>query len=125
MANDIFQSKRNYNQLCKWWSCTDEDRNTLDELILKRVPTGIFYAKEVSQQDSSSSVLSNTFMFERNQVTIKTPDNIYGIKKNDLVEYEGERWIVELVQKPHSRLQHTFFANDKHCSHFYYIELRK
>lgn len=125
MANDFFQSKRNYNQKCKWWSRSEIDENTPDELIMKRVPNGIFFAKEVSPQASTSEVVGDSFMFEKDTITIKTPDNLWQIKRNDLVEYEGDKWIVDNVQKPHSRMQNTFFAKDKDCSHFYYIELRK
>lgn len=125
MANDFFQSKRNYNQICKWWTRKDEDEDTSDELIMKRIPNGVFYAKEVAPENVTSEAVGDSFMFERNQITIKSPDNLWGMKKNDLILYEDEKWIVESVQKPHSRTQNTFFAGDRNCSHYWYIEIRR
>ena len=58
-------------------------------------------------------------------VTIKTPDNVYGLKNHDWVEYCGEIWMVMNVQKVKARMQQTQFATDRHCSHYFYIELRK
>lgn len=124
MSVDIFQSRRNYNEPCRWWSRNEHSEYDDDSLIMKRVPTGTFMAREVSPETSQNAVIAS-FMFEKNTITIKTPDDINGITRNDLVEFQGEKWIVENVQKSKAKIQNTQYALDKKCSHFWYLNLRK
>lgn len=125
MAFDLFQSRRNYNVCCKWWSRAENNDVEDDELIYERIPSGHFYAKEVTAEATSNNALSGVFMTEKTKVTIKSPDDLGKIKSKDLIEYQGEKWIVDSVQKSKARLQRTFFALDKNVSHYWYIELRK
>lgn len=125
MSMDLFQSRNTYNERCKWWSRNENDEYESDELVMKKVPSGTFMAKEVSPESDQDNVLGGVFLVERTMTSIKTPDNVFGIKKNDLVMFQNEKWIVLNVQKSKAKIQNTMFANDKHCSHFYYIELRK
>lgn len=125
MSIDIFQSRRNYNEPCRWWSRSDDDQYSDDELIMRRVPTGTFMAKEVSAEQIQDVVIANAFMFEKNTITLKTPDNLDGIKNHDLVEYQGEKWVIENVQKSKAKIQNTQYAINKNCSHYWYLELRK
>ena len=126
MSFDPMQSRHNYNICCKWWSKKQNQDVDDDELIYKRVPTGHFWAKEVSAEATSDNVIGGVFMTERTTVTIKSPDNLSGIEEGkDLVEYQGEYWLVVSCQKSKQRLQKTFFASNKNCSHYWYLELRK
>jgi hypothetical protein len=125
MPIDIFQSRRNYNERCQWWSRNEDDKYADDRLIMKRVPTGTFMAREISPQQLQNSVFGGEFMLEKNTITIKSPDNLEGIKANDLVEYLDEKWIVANVQKSKARIQNTAYAKNSKCSHYWYIELRK
>lgn len=133
MGFDLFQSRRNYNEPCMWWS-RDERRNATtskviednsDELIMQRAPSGTFMAKEVSPESIQDSIVASSFIFDKSIITIKTPDNIWGIKSKDLVLFKNERWIVVNVQKSIAKAQNTMFASDKNCSHYWYLELRK
>lgn len=125
MGFDLFQSRREYNEFCKWWSRNESDEFSSDELIMKRIPTGMFLAKEVSSENKQSDIISDSFMFDKTTITIKSPDNLNGLKQHDLILFRGEKWFVVTVQKSKAKIQNTFFANDKNCSHFWYIELRK
>ena len=125
MSFDMFQSRRNYNEPCKWWSRNLKDEIDLDELVYNHVPNGFFMAKEVSPETERNNPIANTWLLNRSGVTIKTPDNVYGIESECLVLYQEELWLVVDVQKIKARTQQTFYANDKNCSHYYYIELRK
>lgn len=125
MSFDLFQSRRNYNEPCKWWSRNESDEFTEDELVMKRIPTGSFMAKEVSPETERDNPIANSWLLQRSGTTIKTPDDIYGIASQDLVWYQGEKWIVVSVQKIKARIQQTQFATDRYCSHYWYIELRK
>ena len=125
MSFDLFQSRNTYNEPCKWWKRDERDQFDPDELVFKRVPDGTFMAKEVSPQRDQNIQVGGSFMFDRTSVTIKSPDNLEDIKSEYIVEYQGEKWIVVSVQKSKARMQNTFFAADKNCSHYWYLELRK
>lgn len=125
MGFDLFQSRRNYNERCKWWSRNEAEENTPDELIMKRVPSGQFYAKEMNAEQLMKLNLGGVFRIDSTHVTIKSPDDLDNIKGDDIVLYQGEKWMVVSVQKTKAKLQQTEFAADKNCSHFWYIELRK
>lgn len=125
MSIDIFQSRRNYNEPCRWWSRNEDEQYEESSLIMKRVPSGIFCAKEENPENLRNNVIAGSFMFDSSHTIIKTPDNIMGIKNNDLVEYQGECWIVANVQKSKAKMQNTQYANDRKCSHYWYLELRK
>lgn len=122
---DIRQSRRGYNVLCRWWHRDERDENTADELIYKRVPDGAFFAKEASPEQDRDNIIGGVFLFDSTHVTIKTPDDCLGLTSKDLVEYEGDYWIVVSVQKSKSKVANTMFMSDKNCSHHWYIELRK
>jgi hypothetical protein len=124
MSFDLFQSRRNYNIPCKWWSRNDSDDFSSETLVMKRIPSGTFMAKEVSPEMERDNPIANSWLLQRSGTTIKTPDNIMGIKSQDLVFYEDELWIVVSVQKIKAKMQQTHFASDKNCSHYWYIELR-
>jgi len=122
---DLFQSRAMYNEPCKWWTRDERDKFDSDELIMRRIPSGTFMAKEVTAEQRQNMVVSGVFMFDRSNITIKSPDNLEGIKENDIVLFRGEKWIVSSTQRSKSRMQNTFFASSKNCSHFWYLELRK
>lgn len=125
MSFDLFQSRRNYNEPCKWWSRNEDEQFEDDELILKRIPTGTFMAKEVSPEMERDNPVANAWLLQRSGITIKTPDNIMGMEANDLVYYDGQKWMVVTYQKIKARMQQSMFASDKNCSHYWYIELRR
>lgn len=125
MGFDLFQSRANYNEPCKWWARDERDKNTPDNLIMQRVPSGTFMAQEVAPENMQDAILGGAFMVDRTTVTIKSSDDLKNIKSEYLVEYQGEKWRVVNVQKTKAKRQNTFFAEDRVCSHFWYLELRK
>ena len=125
MSFDLFQSRNTYNESCKWWKRDERDQFETDELVFERVPDGTFMAKEVSPRRDQNIQVGGAFMFERTSITIKSPDDLHDIKSEYIVEFRGEKWIVISVQQSKAKTQNTFFANDKNCSHYWYLELRK
>lgn len=125
MPVDIFQSRRTYYDLCKWWTRDESDKYNSNELIMKRAPDGVFYAKEVSGQVESQNIVGGLFMFDSTSVTLKTPDDITGIKKNSIVEYQGEMWVVDSIQKQRGKKQNSMFMGGNDISHYWYLQLRK
>ena len=124
MSFDLFQSRANYNEFCKWWTKDKNAKHTSDKMIMKRIPSGTFMAMEITPENMQDTVIGDAFMIDRSNVTIKSPDDLSSIKSEDLVLYQGELWIVENVQKSKAKIQNTFFANDKNCSHYWYLELQ-
>lgn len=122
---DLFQSRATYNEPCKWWTRDERDKYTSDELIMRRIPSGVFVAKEVTAEQRQDMIISGTFLFDRSNITIKSPDNLKGIKQDDIVLFRNEKWLVVNVQKTKSKTQNTYFADSKNCSHYWYLELRK
>ena len=125
MSIDLFQSRRNYNEQCRWWKRNESDEYEENEIVYKRIPSGSFSAKEVNAHVYTDVTIGGTFMFDKETVTIKTPDNVSGMTARDIVEYKGELYIVNDVQKQVSRMQNGVFGNEKNSSHFWYISLRK
>lgn len=125
MSFDLFQSRSCYDESCKWWTRDERDKNTPDERIMQRIPSGIFMAKEIAPENAEDIIVANSFMIDKSTVTIKSPDDLTGIKSEDIVEYQGEKWIVANVQKIKAKKQNTFFAKDQNCSHYWFLELRK
>ena len=124
---DLRQSRRNCNEWCRWWTRKDSDKEdeVPDELIYKRTPDGQFWAEEISPERLKNNVIGGAFLFDSSHVSIRTPDNCFGLKSEDLVQYQDEIWIVVDAQKSKARKGSTMFASDKNCPHYWYIELRK
>lgn len=122
---DLRQSRNTYWEEARWWSRDVRDMNESDELIMKRNESGRFKAKEIVAEQMSNNVVGGSFMIDKTTVTLKTPDNLTGIKNNDLVEFRGEKWIVIDAQKKKAKVQQTYFLKSECCSHLWYLELRK
>ena len=122
---DMFQSRRDYNEECRWWKRNDNDDIPLDEYVDKRVPDGYFCAKEMTAEQLMRSVLAGVFRIDSTHITIKTPDDLGDITADCLVEYQGEMWRITNVQRSLARRQSTYFAKNADCPHFWYIELRR
>ena len=126
MPLDFFNSRATYNDRCYWWSRNEsDDEIDLDELVMKRVATGSFMAKEVAPLRKQDAQIGGVFEIEKHFITIKSPDNLSSIREKDIVKFRGEMWRVSSVQRSKARNQNTFFAKDNNCSHYWYLELSK
>ena len=125
MSFDFFQPRRNFNEHCRWWSRNESDTYEDNELKYKRVPNGHFFAKEVDAETNDRNIIGGIFMIDRTRITIESPDNLSDIKSNDIVEYQGEFWRVDNVQKKKSRQQNSEFVNSNNVSYYWYLSLIK
>lgn len=125
MAIDLRQSRRTHHLFCRWWKRNEDDQYTPDELIYKRVPTGRFWAEEVSPVQDRDNIVGGVFNFDSMHVTLESPDDCSMLESKDLVEYQGEKWIVVSVQRSKARVNSTIFLKEKYCPHYWYIELRQ
>ena len=125
MPFDLFQSRAGYDEMCRWWTRDERDQNTPDERIMQRIPSGTFMAQEVAPENYQDVIVAGTFMIDKATTVIKSADDLKDIKSEDIVEYQGEKWIVQNVQRTKAKKQNTMFADDKNCTHFWFLELRK
>jgi len=97
MAVDIFHSRRTSFQRCVYY-IRDEQRGSgdIEKLVLDKEPSGVFYAKEVSDYQQGSNDVGNA-MFDTNRVTIETADDISLIKKGCIVCFRNNFWFVDNV----------------------------
>lgn len=132
MSFDIFQSRRNMNEQCRWWIRNESDELDEDELIFKRVPRGFFFAKEVTAEVQNDNVIGGEFMADKTSLTIMSSDDLtdmyvqtQDITNKALVEYQDEIWRVEDVQKRKARIQNSEFGKVSTISHYWYLNLVK
>ena len=125
MPVDLYNSRATYNERCRWWSRNNSDDIDTDELVNKRIPSGSFMAKEVVPRRNQDIQVGGVFNFEKDTITIKSPDDLKNIATKDLVEFRGEIWRIISVQRSKSRNQNTVFGKDDNCSHYWYLELRR
>ena len=64
----------------------------------------------------------STFMYEENNVTIQTNDDVSNLKRNDLVRIENKFYRVDSIQKSYIKKQRQFHRGKTSAS--YYISLR-
>lgn len=76
MSYDIGQSRNNYNEYCSYWNRDERDIYDTDEYVYKRIPTGHFWAKEITPEVDQDNIIDGAFNFEKTTVTIKSVDNL-------------------------------------------------
>lgn len=94
---DAYHSRRDYNLRCLYWKPAGL-HEAVQELSHEDAPTGVFYAKYASGGYSSNSQATNVFQTEVSTISIKTRDDA-DLAPNDIVEFKGERWIVQNAQR--------------------------
>lgn len=107
----------------KWIKVADTGED--DELIMQRQPSGYFMAKEISAETYDSGIIGGAFRHDRSTVTIRTPENVIGLKNDCLVKYQDDVWRVVSVQRRNIRNGMTEFAIEDEVPHFFYIQLRR
>lgn len=122
---DLRQSRKGYRERCRWWTRTEDDEDTPDELIMKRIPSGEFMAREENPESLRNNIVGGVFLIDNTHVTIKSPDNLEAIKSEDIVEYMGQKWRVTSVQRTKSQVRNTDFGSINNYQHYWYVELRK
>ena len=131
MGFDLFQSRRNFNERCEWWSRNESEDLDDNELVYKQLPSGSFFAKEENAEAEDDNLIGGIIMVDRTTVTIKSPDDLralvkkYVMKNRVLVKYQGDLWRVQAVQKRKARIQNSEFADADNVSHYWYLTLIK
>lgn len=95
-TTNLLQGRRGAFDKCKYW-VVDNDNLDLSEYTHNTEPSGIFYANELTAKEKRKLVINNSFMFNEELVTLHTKSQIT-LKEGDLVEYDGDIWIVKNCQ---------------------------
>ena len=122
-GTNIFTSRRTNYLHCKYWVISQEEAKTKDKSVLihEKVPEGYFDARIESDIENTSSVISQSFMFDSNSVSISTTDFVDNLKKNCLVECMGAIWRVENVSRTPIRNNYEFWEP----AYRTYLQLRR
>ena len=121
---DLWTSRRDKFLKCKFWSQDEAEENGVDdaEIAYKLSPSGSFYAKEMNSYNFSNQILADVFMAESITITIFTEDDVNALKRNDIIEFDGEVYRVEEIQKTPYKKQRQFLKQG--YSNGYFIALR-
>lgn len=119
-CTNLLMGRRGHFDKCKYWVC-DERNPDLSEYTYEHSPKGIFYAEETTAKERKKLVISNSFMFDEELITIKTKSQVT-MKKGDLIEYEEELWIVQSFQTLKINKNNEFM---RHPSTISYIQIKR
>lgn len=120
---DFYYSHRGMFALCQWWERNESAIiGDLSEWILKNRPSGSFYAKEVSQNSNQKDVNSGVYAYDVNQITLQSHDDIEGISRGCIVQYQGRPHLVESVNREIHLKQSEF---NKNATYVWIINLRR
>lgn len=119
---DLRKSRRTLFIKCYYWKRLENPDLVSDsELQYEAYPAGTFYAQVKEAQTDETLVVGQAFMLKRVTLTLYTTDEI-NLNENDRVEFRGEYYRVENVQKYPQNKQTQFGS---HISYDTYIRLRK
>ena len=89
---------------------------------MKSRPDRVFYAREEGPKADVNDGVQDMMMFDASSLVISTEDDIGELAPRWVVEYAGEAWIVENVQRRRVAKRSEFSAEPQFVS---YIQLRK
>ena len=121
---NLYHSRRGHFRPCKWFK--RDERNSvadLSTLVYNTLPSGVFYAKEITPISNQKDQTNNVFMYDKNFVTLETSDNVEELKSSDIVLYRNEKWIVTDVQAQIHNKETEYCQNNR--GDIFIIGLRK
>lgn len=93
---DIYRSARTHPYKCVYWKRYINGVMDNEELVIKRQPSGMFYAKISSSHFNDTIDVAGAVRYGVESVTIETND-IVKLDKDDLVQYRRKIWHVDGV----------------------------
>ena len=112
MAIDIYHSRRNTFNRCEFY--TRDETADIEKLVHNKLPDGIFYAIEIAAIRSDKNDVGNVMRFDRNQITLKTGDDVAKLRPDDVVKYRGKLWIVSDLQYDID-IEESEFRREEQC----------
>lgn len=119
---NVFQSRRTSHNFCEWWS-RNKDSSYINpsDYIYNVERTGVFWAEATSASTKEKQNFGGVFLFDANNITIETRDNVTGMAAGDLVKYKNDLWRVVNIQYVNDKKQ-EYFGNANYIT---YIQLKK
>ncbi len=117
MRNGV--TRRAYNIRCYWWKF-DEDNPNSEDYETKKYGK-IFFARESQETLRHSNTDNGLVDFDYQSLTIESCDDLHEMRDKDLVEFDGERYIVTNVQSKRIAKQSQY---NTRMSRIYWISLR-
>lgn len=114
---DIYHSRRAMYNKCKYWK-RDESKKSILEYNTE--PSGFFYAKPDRSIQKQENQVSNVFHFDKTVFTLKTNDEVEDLTHGDIVEYRGEKYLVEEVSLG-IHIKETEFSTQQHATTYIYL----
>ncbi len=109
MSIDIYHSRRTNYRECKYFVRNENTSfGDLDRYILTEMPSGVFYAKEVSPQNDKKDQIANVILYDKKIITLETTDIVDDLESGCIVLYLGHGWMVEQVQRSVCRRETEF-----------------
>ena len=120
---DLFHSRRTNYDRCVYWIRDESDAiGTPEQWIVKRKPSGHFYAKEISAKSSQMDVLNGVWAFDKDHITLETDDDVSDISRGTFVRYADELWLVESIQREIHRKESEF---NRHTDYRYVVAMTR
>ncbi len=122
---DLCMGRRTSFLECEFWSVDERDLIPADQICHTRIPTGMFFAKEINSYSTENQIIESSFMAEQKTVTLETHDNIktpVPLKRNDIVKFNDEVYRVDKLQVNPVRKQNQYMQINN--SNITYITLR-
>lgn len=106
---DLFHSRRTYFAECKYWIREESAYiSNSSEWVLKHVPSGSFYAREISPQYNQFGQIGNSFQYNKDGITLESDDDLSELTVGSIILYNGKTWRVDNVQKEIHRKESQF-----------------
>ena len=93
---DIYRKRTGYPYKCLYWKRDTSGAMDNEELVHKKVPTGVFYAKISTSKAKDTQDVAGIFRAGTEGLTIETNDIVF-LDKDDLVQFNEDIWIVGRV----------------------------
>lgn len=90
---DLYTSRRAYPLKCLLFKRDEKQLGDSDELIHNTQPSGIFYARIVSDKYNSSEQYANVFDIKYQELQLETNDKV-NCEEHDIILVRRKKWLV-------------------------------
>ena len=120
---DLWTTRRDNFIKCTYWCKIDNnDIVSLSEVVHERVPSGTFYAKEITPWNEDPQIIDATFKFSSKTVTVETYDKVDNLHEGDVVKLDDFLYRVQTIQTLPIKKQRHFLKSGFSCKRI--IDLR-
>ena len=118
---NLNHSRRVAFNKCTYWKREENFKGDANELIHKKKPSGIFFAKPVNNKNKEENNVNGVMMFTQDNITLETQDKV-NIDRGDIVWFRKGIWFVDRVQAQEILRESQYMSEQ---AYIYYLDLRK